>query len=247
MGKSKVETKSESVLRCVLFLGVFPIALIFLLFLLVEAPFGAEDRLAYYSDYFSFVGADDEGRVAFAIDTNRGQDGDEFQAEHFVVLHDEHLDWQSIEGTGSYPNSSGMLDGISDSRYFQFIGTPEKGVVIESSVNNMTLSVQPISMHLSRRVGNQDKRLGSAPATLEWRGRTLEGRAIYEFVHFDNWNRLTRTYWDYWRDFGSIWSWGIPSLRGAETSTWPARRLIEITRDDANQTALPSWTGLKSD
>ncbi|NIO04065.1 MAG: hypothetical protein GTN74_05465 [Proteobacteria bacterium] len=191
MSKSKVGMKSESVLRCVLLLGVFPIAVIFLLFVFVDAPFGAEERLAYYSDYFSLVGADNEDRVAFAIDTNRGQNGDEFQAEHFVVLHDEHLDWQRIEGTGSYPNSSGMLDGIPDSRYFRFMGTPEKGVMIESSVNNMTLRVRLISMHMSRRVGNQDKRLGPAPATLEWRGRTLEGRAIYEFVHFDNWNRLT--------------------------------------------------------
>lgn len=191
MSKSKVGMKSESVLRCVLLLGVFPIAVIFLLFVFVDAPFGAEARLAYYSDYFSLVGADNEDRVAFAIDTNRGQDGDEFQAEHFVVLHDEHLDWQRIEGTGSYPNSSGMLDGIPDSRYFRIMGTPEKGVMIESSVNNTTLRVRLISMHMFRRVGNQDKRLGPAPATLEWRGRTLEGRAIYEFVHFDNWNRLT--------------------------------------------------------
>ena len=57
-----------------------------------------EERLAYYSDYFSFVGLDDRGRVAFALDTNRGQDGAEFQAEHFVVLHDETDGWQKLGG-----------------------------------------------------------------------------------------------------------------------------------------------------
>jgi len=48
-------------------------------------------RLAYTSDYVSFSGADEHGRVAFAIDTNRGRDGGESQAEHlYAVLHDEH-------------------------------------------------------------------------------------------------------------------------------------------------------------
>ncbi len=46
-------------------------------------------KLTYYSDYFSFIGRDDQGMVAFALDNNRGQDKDSWQAEHFVVLHDE--------------------------------------------------------------------------------------------------------------------------------------------------------------
>ena len=46
--------------------------------------------LAYASDYFSFVGADVSGRVAFAVDTNRGRDGTVYQAEHlYAVLYDE--------------------------------------------------------------------------------------------------------------------------------------------------------------
>lgn len=47
--------------------------------------FSAE-KLAYHSDYFSFVGRDSIGFVAFAIDNNRGVDGTNFQAEHFGVL-----------------------------------------------------------------------------------------------------------------------------------------------------------------
>jgi hypothetical protein len=32
---------------------------------------------------------DVNGHVAFALDNNRGRDGEAWQAEHFVVLHDE--------------------------------------------------------------------------------------------------------------------------------------------------------------
>ncbi len=50
----------------------------------------ADSNLVYVSDYFSFVETDEQGHVAFAIDTNRGCDGDTYQAEHlYVVLHDE--------------------------------------------------------------------------------------------------------------------------------------------------------------
>lgn len=45
-----------------------------------------DSTLVYVSDYFSFVGQDSQGKVAFALDNNRGRDGDAYQAEHFLVL-----------------------------------------------------------------------------------------------------------------------------------------------------------------
>jgi hypothetical protein len=63
-------------------------------------------ELAYYSDYFSFVGRDRFGTVAFALDNNRGRDGDSWQAEHFVVLHDELNGWPALTGNGAYANSA---------------------------------------------------------------------------------------------------------------------------------------------
>jgi hypothetical protein len=36
-------------------------------------------RLSYFSDSFSFVGEDEKGKVAFALDNNRGQDGVNFR------------------------------------------------------------------------------------------------------------------------------------------------------------------------
>jgi hypothetical protein len=162
---------------------------------------GVEDRLSYYSDYFSFVGADSRGRVAFALDTNRGQDGAEFQAEHFAALHEEHGGWQDVHGSGAFPNPEGTLETIPDSAYFRFTGAPEEGMVIESPQNDLILRIQPVTIHLSRDLKRRFRRMGSAPASLEWGGRMLKGRVIYEFLHYDNWNRLTRRYWGYWRDF----------------------------------------------
>jgi len=43
--------------------------------------------------------------------------------------------------------------------------------------------------------------MGSAPATLAWRGRILKGRVIYEFLLMPDFNRLTRTYWALWNEF----------------------------------------------
>src|SRR6266571_354272 len=96
--------------------------------------------LIYVSDYFSFVGADQVGRVAFALDNNRRRDGEAFQAEHFVVLHDERKGW-----------------------------------------------------------------MGSASAVLTWQGRTIRGRAIYEYLAMPDFNRLTRTYFSLWEEFQGLY------------------------------------------
>lgn len=52
--------------------------------------------LIYISDYFSFIGQDHQGYVAFALDNSRGRDGDTYQAEHLVLLHDDQQCWESF-------------------------------------------------------------------------------------------------------------------------------------------------------
>lgn len=76
---------------------------------------GETSSLSYYSDYFSFVGQDDQSRVFFALDNNRGQDGASWQAEHFIVLHDKKEGWIKLEGNGSYENEDRILEMIPDS------------------------------------------------------------------------------------------------------------------------------------
>jgi hypothetical protein len=86
--------------------------------------------LIYVSDYFSFVGQDSQGHVALALDNNRGRDGEAYQAEHFVVLHDERRGWMNAVGNGPYENGSKELKAIPDSPVFRFQGTPLTGITI---------------------------------------------------------------------------------------------------------------------
>ena len=88
--------------------------------------------LAYVSDFFSFVGRDASGHVAFALDNNRGRDGDTWQTEHLLnLLHDEQKGWQELEGTGPYENTKKTLFTIPNSPYFEFIGEPTTGLTIK--------------------------------------------------------------------------------------------------------------------
>jgi hypothetical protein len=157
--------------------------------------------LVYVSDYFSFIGVDDQGHVAFALDNNRGRDDDSYQAEHFVVLHDEHNGWVDIQGNGAYDNPSHLLKSIPDSAFFEFQGIPEIGITITSQPNDLRLVVKPIPTRLSNTHEGGHYWMGSAPATLIWGDRTIQGRVIYEYLMMPNFNRLSRTYWKLWKEF----------------------------------------------
>lgn len=161
--------------------------------------------LVYVSDYFSFVGEDAQGHVAFALDNNRGRDGDAYQAEHFVVLHDERRSWVNVLGNGRYENSKQELLSIPNSPDFEFQGAPGSGITITSKSNNLVLRVEPIAVALSRQHDRSRYWLGSAPAALEWAGRTLKGRVIYEYLIMPDFNRLTRTYWGLWKEFQGLY------------------------------------------
>ena len=157
--------------------------------------------LVYVSDYFSFIGEDREGHVAFALDNNRGRDDETYQAEHFVVLHDENNGWIDIQGNGAYDNPNHLLKSIPDSAFFEFHGIPEIGITITSQPNDLRLVVKPIPTRLSNTHEGGHYWMGSAPATLSWGDRTLQGRVIYEYLMMPKFNRLSRTYWKLWKEF----------------------------------------------
>lgn len=164
-----------------------------------------QSTLIYVSDYFSFVGADSHGRVAFALDNNRGRDGDAYQAEHFVVLHDERKGWIDVQGNGFYDNSKKELALIPDSPFFQFESTPEAGLTITSAKNQLTLRMNPLSQRTLRTDGKSTIWMGSAPAVLTWQRRTIPGRVIYEYLVMPDFNRLTRTYFGLWNNFQGLY------------------------------------------
>ena len=148
--------------------------------------------LVYVSDYFSFVGSDAQGHVAFALDNNRGRDGENYQAEHFLVLHDEKQGWIDIKGKGFYDNSQKQLYEIPDSPFFQFTGNAQSGFQIKGKQDSLRLETQPL---VARETHGNDKCLfsmGSAAAVLYWRARVIPGRVIYEYLVMKNANRLSR-------------------------------------------------------
>lgn len=154
----------------------------------------ADLPVAYASDYLSFVGRDDRGAVAFALDTNRGRDGDEWQAEHFVVLYDGATGWREVAGDGAYPNPHHALEAIPDSPAFAFTGTPAEGLRVRAPDGTLDLLVDPIVPVIDRHIGTATYRMGSAAAVLTWEGRTLVGRVIHEHLFLPGFNRLSRTY-----------------------------------------------------
>jgi hypothetical protein len=161
--------------------------------------------LLYVSDYISFVGEDAQGHVAFALDNNRGRDGDAYQAEHFVVLHDERQGWINVLGNGRYDNPKHELWTIPDSPAFTFQGTPATGITVASRADRLTLRVEPIPAAVERAHQGARYRMGGAPAVLEWAGRTLKGRVIYEYVFMPEFNRLTRVYWGLWKEYQGLY------------------------------------------
>ena len=161
--------------------------------------------LIYVSDYFSFIGADSQGHVAFALDNNRGRDGEKYQAEHFVVLHNEHEGWVEVTGNGRYENTKKELARIPDSPFFQFENTPETGLTITSAKNQLTLRTEPVKQRTLRTHGKSTIWYGSAPAVLTWQSRTVPGRVIYEYLVLPDFNRLTRTYWGIWKEFQGLY------------------------------------------
>lgn len=165
----------------------------------------SSSTLVYVSDYFSFVGTDGQGHVAFALDNNRGRDGDAFQAEHFAVLHAERQGWIDVAGNGRYENTKKELLTIPDSPFFHFEGTPEAGMTITSAKNQLALKVDPLPKRHRRAIANAVLWMGSAPAVLTWQGRTVPGRVIYKYLLMPDFNRLTRTYVGLWKEFQGLY------------------------------------------
>ncbi|OQW34068.1 MAG: hypothetical protein A4E19_18830 [Nitrospira sp. SG-bin1] len=172
-----------------------------------ESPIGAlhdhlpDSPLIYVSDYFSFVGHDGQGKVAFALDNSRGRDGDAYQAQHFLVLYDEKTGWARLDGNSRYENTGKELKTIPGSPFFRFQGTSKTGMTIMGESNRLMLKIEPIPLRTSRRSDGAAIWMGSAPAVLTWRDRVIPGRVIHEYFMMPDFNRLTRTYWDLWKEY----------------------------------------------
>lgn len=121
-----------------------------------DAPLDVPMALAgsepiFVSDYFSFVGADEKGRVAFAIDNDRSRRGLKFPADAHVVLHDEQEGWIKVSGGGDYENKKKELLPIPDSPDFQFLGEVKTGITLISPNDQLQLTIDPMQERVSRK------------------------------------------------------------------------------------------------
>ncbi len=163
------------------------------------AQTAAEPEKRYHSDYFSFIGSDARGTVYLAHDNNRGQTGDRFFADHWIMMWAEGEGVVPIVGSAHYPNPGRVLETIPDSDNFQFRGTIAGGIRMTSASNDVDMSVEGLKPILRRQKPDDDYWIGAAPATMRWKGRTLAGRVIFEFIARKGYNRFTS-------DFGANWS-----------------------------------------
>ncbi len=155
----------------------------------------------YVSDRFFFVGQDERGRVVLSLQSGRGRDGNVWQGEHAVVIHEEERGWIELKGSGSFKNKQKDLLKIPSTEAFEFQGGPAFGFIITSTPNAMTLRIGPIVEHLSQTQTSGIHRMGSAAAVLGWGARVIEGRVIYEHRLIPEYNPLNRVYVGTWKDF----------------------------------------------
>lgn len=164
-----------------------------------------EPEVAYYSDYYSFVGRDDKGHVYLAHDTNRGRTHDAYQANHFVAMYDEATGWIDLKGNVVYPNPGKLLDGLPASDHFSFEGRAAAGTVITGAEDGLKLTVSALPRTLLRQTADGIFWIGAAPASLEWRGRKIAGRVIFEYLERWNFNYFTSTPDRSFRNFNGLY------------------------------------------
>jgi hypothetical protein len=153
------------------------------------------------TDHIAFIGEDNQGHVVLALSTSRGRDGETYQAEHFVQMHDEEQGWIKVKGNGQYDNVKKELRSMPNSQDFQFQGTAKNGLTVISPSNHFTLTLEPISERISKKTNGGQFWIGSAPAVMQWQNRDLKGRVFYESILLLNFNRLTHLYWDLLAEF----------------------------------------------
>jgi hypothetical protein len=139
-----------------------------------------------FSDYFSFVGRDERGVVAFAIDNNRSRSAQKYEAEHFLVFYDSDQGYIEIPGYSGYENQHRELVEIPDSKFFTFKKTDNDTLEIKSLARDLSLTIEEVSPVLQSIDDLMVNQMGVANAQLAWNGRVISGRIIHERLAVQN-------------------------------------------------------------
>lgn len=142
----------------------------------------------YYSDYFSFQGADEHGFVLLAIDNNRWKNSNGYALDHFICMY-AYGRWIETTGNKRFVNPSKELMTIPNDDVFTFTGSSEKGLIITSEVDKFQLQIAPLRIATTSRNGFAQFNMLSAPAVLNWQGREIKGRIIEEHLVMPHFSR----------------------------------------------------------
>jgi hypothetical protein len=74
-----------------------------------------------------------------------------------------------------------------------------------SASNGIDMEMGGLEPILRHQLPDNDFWIGAAPATMKWRGRTLEGRVIFEFIARRGFNSFTSDIGDNWRNFNGLY------------------------------------------
>ena len=89
----------------------------------------------------------------------------------------------NLLGNGKYANRNEELKRKPDSFYFKFNGSAAKGFVTNNIENRLSLKVGAMITRINRSGNEGSYEMGSSNAVLEWRGRIIKGRVIYEYLY----------------------------------------------------------------
>ena len=154
----------------------------------------AEAEVAMFSDYYSFVGLDQRGWIAFAIDNNRQRAVGRYEADHATFMYDGESGFVDIAGYGKYETEDQALLHVPDSPDFTFERS-ETETIVKSTKHDLTLRFGALNAHFHENKPDASIIMGIAPATLSWQGRELTGDIVGERLGFKDFDR---------RDMGSM-------------------------------------------
>ena len=154
----------------------------------------AEADVAMFSDYYSFVGLDQRGWLAFAIDNNRQRAVGRYEADHATFMYDGESGFVDIAGYGEYETEDQALLHVPDSPDFTFERSDTE-TVVRSTKHDLTLRFGELNPHFHENKPDASIIMGIARATLSWQGREFTGDIIGERLGFKDFDR---------RDMGSM-------------------------------------------
>lgn len=160
----------------------------------------SEQALEYISDFFCFVGADEQGKVAFAFDVNRGREGDEYQAQTIANLWVDGQGWRDFGGMVDFEDPEDRFYELPSSDRWALEGWASTGVTIRSDRDGVELVVDAIETHTKNKRGLAVFTSGATSGTLKLGQREIRGRVSHEYCFLSDMNPLVKRYTDLFGD-----------------------------------------------